>query len=59
MSISGFNYKEIKKKKTHITIYKTICEKKKEVKSKFLFLHNLGILNKIHIASSLIKSKIL
>ena len=51
--------KKKKKKKTHITIYKTICEKKETVKSKLLILHNLGILNKIHVASSWINSKML
>ena len=32
---------------------------KKTVKSKYLYIHNLGYLNKVHIASSSMKSKML
>ena len=50
---------KLKINKTYVTIYKTTYENKETVQSKPLCLQNLGFLNKIHIASSLIKSKIL
>ena len=38
---------------TKVTIYKIIYKNKETVYLKYLSLHNLGFLNKIHIVSSL------